>query len=425
MTQVARPLPDSGVHALRAVAAYPAAQTVGPISLSVADDLAAVESEWRAFERNADGTVFQTYAWLSTWQRCIGALTDVRPAIVIGRDGQNKILFLLALATQCLGFGRELVWLGSDLCDYNGPLLAPNFTEAVGELDFAVVWRQILAALLCRPSLQFQVVRLEKMTDSVGMQPNPMLRLPTVPHPSGAWLTPLADSWEAFYAAKRSSATRRRDRGKRRKLAALGQLKFAEPADSAARLRTLDTLMQQKSRSFARHGVANLFERPGYANFYRALAADPDTSALVHISRLDVGEHPGAINFGLTFRRRYYHLLASYSDDPDVARFGPGAAHLNDLMAYAIERGFIVFDFTIGDEPYKADWCSACQRLHDHISARTAAGWLMVLAIRTKQRVKRLIKQNALLWSSFSKARVGLARLSRRHAPAAPGEDDA
>ncbi len=74
------------------------------------------------------------------------------------------------------------------------------------------------------------------------------------------------------------------------------------------------------------------------------------------MSRLDVGPTLAAANYGLIFRGRYYHVLASYDDGP-VSRFGPGAAHLHDLMRYAIEHGCNEFDFTIGDEPYKHDWC--------------------------------------------------------------------
>jgi CelD/BcsL family acetyltransferase involved in cellulose biosynthesis len=46
-------------------------------------------------------------------------------------------------------------------------------------------------------------------------------------------------------------------------------------------------------------------------------------------------------------------------------RYGPGAAHLMEIMARAIERGCTIFDFTIGDEPYKRDWCEERQALYD------------------------------------------------------------
>ena len=116
-------------------------------------------------------------------------------------------------------------------------------------------------------------------------------------------------------------------------------------------------------------GVPNMFARPGHTDFYRALAA---TRSLAHLSRLDVGATWAAVNLGLTFRDCYYHVLASY-DDGEVSRFGPGAAHLRELLRYATERGMKRFDFTIGDEPYKRDWCETEQQLFDYSAAANAA----------------------------------------------------
>ena len=118
-----------------------------------------------------------------------------------------------------------------------------------------------------------------------------------------------------------------------------------------------------------------MFERPGYRDFFLDMATGPQSARLTHLSRLDVGPMTAAANFGLMFRGRYYYVLASY-DDGELARFGPGAAHLHDLMRYAIEHGCDVFDFTIGDEPYKREWCDAEIKLYDYVSAgRCAAGW--------------------------------------------------
>src|SRR5271169_2519289 len=116
---------DLGFGADRSAADAPAKAAsafAGDVRISVHEDLSAVEQDWRAFERQADCTVFQTFDWLSTWQRHIGERTGVRPAIVIVRDASG-ILLLLPLSTRAAGFARELAWLGSDLCDYNAPLL--------------------------------------------------------------------------------------------------------------------------------------------------------------------------------------------------------------------------------------------------------------------------------------------------------------
>jgi CelD/BcsL family acetyltransferase involved in cellulose biosynthesis len=394
------------------------AQVRAPVSvpsavhLSIHDDLAAIEKDWRAFEAQADGTVFQCFDWLATWQRHIGALHGVTPAIVVGRDSGGAILFLLPLSISTTGFARELTWLGSDLCDYNAPLLAPAFFGRFERERFLKVWADITRALQHHPRLGFDLINLSKMPEMVGAQPNPMLYLGGTINPSGAYLTHLAGDWEAFYTAKRSSSTRRRDRTKRKKLSEYGEVKLINPASEADIAGTLNTLMAQKTRSFARMGVTNLFGKPGHADFYRAIACGPAGKTLVHVSRLDVGSTPAAINLALTWRGCYYHLLASY-DDGEVSRFGPGAAHLHDLMQYAIEHGFKIFDFTIGDERYKRDWCDTELKLFDFIAAANWRGQLVAAPMLAKQKLKRWIKQTPVLWNTFSAVRSFAGSLRR------------
>ena len=380
------------------------------LRLDVYEKLDAIEHEWRAFERHADCTVFQSFGWLSTWQRHIGAPSAVQPAIVVGRKPDGAVLFLIPLAVQPAGPVRALTWLGTRLNDYNAPLLAPDFAHLVTADGFMPVWRDILQRL--RPRLQFDIIELVKMPATVGAQPNPMLALPVTLNPSGAYATSLAASWDDFYAAKRSSSTRRRDRTKRKRLAEFGTVRLVT-ADSIDDIRvTLDILAAQKARAFSRMGVTNLFARAGHKAFYRDLATGEQTRNLVHISRLDVGQRAAAVNLGLTFGDRYYHLLASY-DDGEVSRFGPGAAHLHDVMRYAIEHGYRVFDFTIGDEPYKRDWCDGVVPLYDHIAPATWRGRAIYLPLIALHRLKRQIKQNPLLWHVYSSARSIASRLRR------------
>jgi CelD/BcsL family acetyltransferase involved in cellulose biosynthesis len=396
-------------------ASIPASDALpGDIRLSVHEDLSAVEPDWRDFERRADGTVFQSFDWLATWQRHIGTLASVRPAIVVGRNA-GGILFMLPLATRAVGFARELIWLGSDLCDYNAPLLAQRFSERFDRAGFTALWAGITDCLQRNARHRYDVVNLTKMPAMVGSQPNPMLHLGVTVNPSGAYLTHLAGDWETFYAAKRSSTTRRRDRTKRKRLSDFGEVRLVNPESAADILSALDLLMVQKARLFSHMGVGNLFARPGHAEFYRALASEPATRPLVHVSRLDVGAAAAAVNLGLTYRDCYYHLLASY-DDGDLSRFGPGAAHLHDLLHQAIDRGFKVFDFTIGDERYKRDWCDSEIKLHDHISAATWRGALIAMPRLAGQRLKRWIKQTPILWSVFSTARALAGSLTRRNA---------
>ena len=391
----------------RVVTRAASATQSGAVALTLHEDLASVEQAWRLLEGNGDCTPFQSFDWLSTWQRHIGARSGARPAIIIGRRG-GEVLFLLPLAVERGTLARRLTFLGQELADYNAPLLARDASRVLGG-EFIPLWRESLRLIEARAALRHDMVVLKKMPKSIGAQDNPMLALEVWLHPSGAYETALGEEWETFYNAKRSSATRRRDRTKLKKLSELGAVRFVEPAEHE-RAATLDALIAQKTKSFTRMGVPNMFARPGYAEFYRDLALS--SRALAHVSRLDVGDTMAAVNLGLAFGDCYYHVLASY-DDGEVSRFGPGAAHLRELLQYAIRRGCRRFDFTIGDEPYKRDWCETEQQLFDHSAAVTLRGVPEAAAALIWGRVKRAIKHSAWGWALVQRVRATMGALRK------------
>jgi CelD/BcsL family acetyltransferase involved in cellulose biosynthesis len=375
------------------------------IGLEIHGDLAALEREWKAFERHADCTVFQTFDWLAAWQCHIGVRSKTAPAVILGRDDSGTLLFILPLAIETKGLVRRLTWLGSVLCDYNAPLLAKHFPEHVNADRFALLWQDIIGRLQATPRFRFDLVDLQKMPETIGGQSNPFLNLQVLANPSGAYVANLGNDWDAFYAEKRSSSTRKKERQQLKHLAQHGDIRFVDLQDRDDIARTLDSLIDQKTHAFARMGVEDIFTRPGYREFFRDIATAPGMRDLSHVSRLDVGSTMAAANLGLRFRDCYYLIVSSYHDG-DFTRFGPGRAHLHELLRHAIGRGFRRFDFTIGDEPYKRDWSDTELRLYDHLAAVTLRGRLVVAMAAAFRRIKRFIKQTPALWHIFSRVRV-------------------
>lgn len=384
------------------------------IRWSLHEDISDVQAEWRRFEKQADCTVFQSFTWLATWQSHIGERKGTRPVIVVGRDELGDTLIVLPLAVERHGLVRTLSWLGSDNNDYNGPLLAPHLDLAAQ--DFMALWQDILKRIQADGRWCFDLIEFVRMPATLGQKPNPFVSLPVGAHPDHAYLTHLAGDWESYYASKRSSATRSRDRTKRKRLGTLGPIEFVTPQTSEEIAQCVDHLIIQKTLSFARMGARNIFDRPGWADFYRALACDPASREFAHVSRLEVGSTGGAVNLGLVFQGTYYHLLASHAEG-EVARFSPGAAHLQDLMRYAIARGCTVYDFTIGDEAYKRDWSDTQAVLFDHVAAVRMRGAPFAPVYRLQARLKRFVKQTPVVWGAFMRWRARFASLRG----AAPG----
>src|SRR5262245_9623082 len=152
------------------------------VTLELRDDLASLEAEWTAFERSAECTVFQTFEWLVKWQQHIGELGGTRPAIVLGRSEGGVLLFILPLAIETRGPIRHLTWLGSELCDYNAPLLARDFWRHID--DFTELWGKVLHLLRGDPRLRFDLIDLQKMAGRLGSTCNPFLSLNTLPNAS-------------------------------------------------------------------------------------------------------------------------------------------------------------------------------------------------------------------------------------------------
>jgi len=374
------------------------------ISIRVITGLSAAESTWREFEKTADRTVFQAYDWLLEWNNHVGKKREILPVIVIGLGPDGEPLILMPLAIEKRWLLRRLVWLGSDLCDYNAPLLARRFSACVPPERFGWFWREIIRTIRADPALRFEVVDLHRMPERVGAQQNPFLTLPVVSTTFGAHVATLATNWNEFYSSKRSAQDRKTDRRKMRNLAEYGELRFVDVRQRIDVEQTMETLIRQKQESYARMRVEDIFRRSGHREFFMAVTANPRLGDIVHVSRLDAGTEQVATGLGLNFQNRYHLLLSGY-EDGEIARCSPGRMHLHGLMQYAIERNCREFDFTIGDEPYKLEWSDIHLKLFDYFEGATVGGRLIVANKIATRRANLFICQRPALRRPLSKLR--------------------
>jgi CelD/BcsL family acetyltransferase involved in cellulose biosynthesis len=385
------------------------------IVLQVATELEAVERMWTAFEEHADCTVFQSFNWLFEWHKHIGAKTNIVPVIVSASTSRGDPLIILPLSIKKQGRLRRLTWLGDDLCDYNGPLLARDFASRASEQQFASLWQRILQSIRSDRRLNFDLVVLQRMPEWIGAQRNPFLTIPVLPNTFGAHVATLGTNWEEFYRVKRSSSDRKTDRRKFRNLAKHGELQFIEPSEPGDITRTMELLIRQKRESYARIQADDIFIRPGYREFFKAISVSPRLTGIVHVSRLDVGEKPVATGLGLCFKSCYYLVLSSYENN-QLALHSPGRAHLCDIFRSAIGRKYKKFDFTIGDEPYKREWSDIEVRLFDLLEGATVSGRLTVAGKAAVRRANVFICDRPSLRQPLSRLRRQLAAFRKRPA---------
>ena len=379
------------------------------LNIEVLVGIDTAEQVWREFEVLADRTVFQGFDWLAEWYRCVGRRKNVTPVTVVGRSVGGASLFLLPLGVEDYLGARRLTWLGCELCDYNAPLLAFDFSDKLKPDQFGTIWKVITDRIRGNPLLRFDFVELQKLPEMIGAQRNPFLQLPVLRQSFSAHIATLKGDWAAFYASRRSSAGRKRDRWQLRKLEGRGGIQFVCAQDRDDIRRTIEELILRKRLNLRRIGMPDIFARSGNKEFYNAVLTNPRLQNNVHISRLDVGGTTVAAAVGLQFRKCYHLLITSYVAG-DLSRFSPGRAHLRHLLKYSIDAKMDKFDFTIGDEAYKLPWCDIELRLFRYLEPVTIKGRCIVVLRRiiwwTEARVRRV---SPLRWL-LSNARKAILR---------------
>lgn len=340
---------------------------------------------WLAFESaGGAGYPFQSISWLSAWQRHIGARRGIRPRIVMVRDGDGRVVMLLPL-----GLGRvRLVWrlapLGDPVCDYCSPLIDPDFAEALDARAASDLWAAILALI---PGLDYAI--LTHQPPRIEAATNPFYRIALRTFSAGAHATSLGDNWEAFHQARIKGKHRAKARSRWRGLNELGEARCERVLEPEARRSLMRDIVRRKEAQLREQkALSNPFARPGISEFYDAVAADEH----IEVFRLTVA---GEFVAGAICLRRepvLYYIVPVY----DAARFGrysPGALLFQFIMQWCIENGLARFDFTIGDEPYKAEWTDEDWELRWDVWPATVRGQIAASVEAGFIETKRWIKQ--------------------------------
>ena len=382
-------------------------QPVHVAAFEIAGDVAALEAEWRAFERIAVGHVFQTYDFVATWLATVGAARRIVPAVVLGRGRDGALLCVLPFGiSACMG-ARLLAWLGGEHADYHCGLYAPGFLEGLvaGGTGEAFV-RSVVELFRGKAD----AIHFQRQPEALGGAANPFAFWQSSPYSAMSHLTHLGDSFDAYYRAKRNSSSRRHDRLKWQKLeAAAPPVEIVDALTAEEAESILVAMFAQKKASLAARGVPDLFAASGAPEFYRAIARQLWPNGMAHVSAIRAGGEVIAANWGLVRGNRYYYVMTSYCAGP-LAAYSPGRALLYHLMAWAIARGIGEFDFTIGDEDFKGHWCEESMAIHDSVAVLSPRGLWAATVFRVLKPAKRIVKARPSLNRIVGRLRLRLAR---------------
>ena len=339
-----------------------------------------LEKCWKGLEEITTVTPFQSYCWLSNWQKTVGfPLHSIQPQLVIVRN-ELETLAVLPLCIRSVFGVSILEWIGGIHTDYMLPLFSDKWKDV--EKEFPICWQKILGKLM-----SFDVIHFQKQRKYLGLIQNPFVNSMSSSANANSYQSNLKNSWKEHYESTLKTKLRADSRRQRSRLSAIGELRFVVSNDTDNKRNIIEQMINQKSRRYTDSGVWNMLQVLEHRTFYERLAYISNDFLKIHCSGLYIGDKLIASHVGFFSQSTFYYLMPAH-EGGNWERYSPGRLLLEHLLEWAIQNKLKVFDFTVGGEQYKKDWCDTETPLFEILKPFTLKGEIYVMVQHTKQTVK-------------------------------------
>ena len=356
--------------------------------ITIENSVSSLESLWQQWEDLGSLHVFQTRAFVQTWLETAAAEQSRHPCFaVVELDNAPAMLFPLVLRPR---FGMKVLeFCGGLLCDYEAPALAPNCPQ-LSTHTFRNLWKNIVRQSGAQAAHLRQISAVIPNADGTERS-NPLT---------------LLDGWHAgSSSASRSGGAdgaTHLSRIHKKKLAldsrrqlkrlnSMGEVQFTV-ADTPEQAESLTRIMiAQKRRRYAETGVFDILSLPGHQDFYLRMAqrwCSPMCSPRVHVAAMLLKDEVLATHWGMQWRHTFNYLMPTYAGG-HWQKYSCGRLLLEWLMAQVIDVNCTCFDFTVGAEGYKADWCNEELPLYAHCQSTGPRGLAYATMLRLKKAMSR------------------------------------
>jgi CelD/BcsL family acetyltransferase involved in cellulose biosynthesis len=374
----------------------PRALAVGQAGLSVAVADGATPSSYAEFCNSALFAPAQSAAWIRNWA------DELHPEMVVATlSVDDEPVLSLALEVTRHGPFRVARFMGGRHA--NGNFVAAK-QRLLPRADARAIRSMLAAIARARPEID--LISLERLLPDLDGVANPLLALPHFSSPNLSLAVDLNGGFDALLSRASGKRKRKKHRSQTRKFEAVGSHRRIEARTAEDVNRLLDAFFEMKEVRFAKMGIANVFGEPQVRAFFRALfteaLAEERPSFVLH--GLEVAGKLRAITGSSRSGKRLICEFGAIAED-DLAHTSPGDFLFFDNILEACQTGFDVYDFSVGDEPYKRLWCDIEVQHFEVLVPLSLKGRALALTLRQGARAKAFIKNSPLIWKLTKKLR--------------------
>lgn len=359
-----------------------------------------------AYNKACGGSAFspsQSPAWIHAW---VDHANPDYVVVIVGDPASPD--FALTLEIVRKGPFRVARFMGGRHANGNYAPASARFAALADKQAFEAVARAIAKA---RPDID--LIALERMVASVGQQANPMLIMPKSKSPNVSLAVDLAGGFDALLERASGKRKRKKHRSQTRKFETAGGFRRIEANTPAEIDRLLEAFYIMKEDRFRKMGIANVFADRAVRDFFKALFSNalgtPNKPFVLHA--LEVDGKLRAVTGSSRCGDRIICEFGAIAED-ELAHASPGDFLFFDNIRDACANGLSVYDFSVGDEPYKRLWCDIESVHFDVMLPLTLKGRGLAGAMSIANQLKAAVKNSPIAWKlakAFRKRRAGAA----------------
>ena len=333
--------------------------------------------------------------WVEEW---IANLSPDGLIAIVEHNGEPGCALALEIVRS--GPFQLARFLGGNHANGNFPASSRSLLES-GTFHLGAILSAIRGAYPQVDALVF-----ERLVPEWGGFANPLLAHPHTASPNLALAVDLAGGFEAVLGRVNGKRKRKKHRSQLRRYEAAGGFHRIEARTPEEVDRLLDAFFEMKKARFRTMGIANVFGDVEIQNFFRSLFRDallePHPPFVLHA--LEVGGKLRDVTGSSVSGNRIVCDFAAIAED-ELSSTSPGEFLFFQNLEAACQEGLEIYDFGVGDEAYKRQWCDIETRQFDIVIPLSFKGRAFAYALRLKTAIKAYVKNSPGLWNVVKRLR--------------------
>jgi CelD/BcsL family acetyltransferase involved in cellulose biosynthesis len=373
----------------------------GTFSIAIHEQMEPLESEWRRLQGEDFNSLHQGYDWCRAWVDAYGR--SLR--IVEGRMG-GETAFILPLEIVRGRMFTKAQFIGAHHANLNTGLISREFADMATPEVMAGI-----AAQLRDRIIDADCIILGNMPAVWRGHTPPFSMLPHVENQNHAFQLDIKPTFVETLAQLSAKRRRKKYSVGHRRLEALGGYEHIIAETPADKIALLDQFFTQKSARLAEFGLPNTFACPKTRKFLQSAVLIPhgneEFPLRMHALKMTGGEFEGEVPAIAGLSRKGDHLIVQFCSigSGPTTHAGPGELLFHIMVEMYNRENVSIFDFGIGDMPFKRSWCTQETVQVNVTLPVTPLGRLAVLKEETATRLKAMIKQNPAVYAFVQKLR--------------------